>query len=59
MEYKELKKKQRRLERYYINKQIKDFGLQGNSVQEEDVDMVGDVLLQGDFLVDDFFEEGI
>ena len=59
MEHKELKKKQRRSERYYTNKQTKDSGSQGNSVQEEDVDMVGDVSLQGDLSADDPSEEGI
>lgn len=59
MEHKELKKKQRRSERYYTNKQTKDSGSQGNSVQEEDVDMVGDVSLQGDLSADDPSEEGL
>lgn len=59
LEHKELKKKQRRSERYYTNKQTKDSGSQGNSIQDEEVDMVGDVSLQGDLSVDDPSEEGI
>lgn len=59
LEHKELKKKQRRSERYYTNKQTKDSGSQGNSIQDEEVDMVGDVSLQGDLSVDDPSEEGL
>ena len=58
LEHKELKKKQRRSERYYTNKRTKDSGSQGNSMQDEDVDMVGDVSLQGDLTPDDRSEEG-
>ena len=56
LEHKELKKKQRRSERYYTNKQTKDSGSQ--SVHDDDVDMVGDVSLQGELTPDDRSEEG-
>ena len=56
LEHKELKKKQRRSERYYTNKQTKDS--QSTSVHEDDVDMVGDVSLQGELTPDDRSEEG-
>ncbi|XP_078378172.1 uncharacterized protein LOC144661321 [Oculina patagonica] len=59
LEHKELKKKQRRSERYYTNKQTKDSGSQGNSVHDDDVDMVGDVSLQGELTPDDHSEEGL
>ena len=59
LEHKELKKKQRRSERYYTNKQTKDGGSQNDSVQGDDVEMVGDVSLQDDLTQeDDRSEEG-
>ena len=58
LEHKELKKKQRRSERYYTNKQTKDSGSQSTSVHDDDVDMVGDVSLQGELTPDDRSEEG-
>lgn len=58
MEHKELKKKQRRSERYYTNKQTKDTGSQNDSIQEDDVEMVGDVSLQDEFTTEDPSEEG-
>ena len=58
LEHKELKKKQRRSERYYTNKQTKDTGSQNDSVQGDDVEMVGDVSLQDELTPDDRSEEG-
>lgn len=59
LEHKELKKKQRRSERYYTNKQTKDGGSQNDSLQGDDVEMVGDVSLQDDLTQeDDRSEEG-
>lgn len=58
LEHKELKKKQRRSERYYTNKQTKDSGSQGNGAQEDEVDMVADVSLQGELTPDNHSEEG-
>lgn len=58
LEHKELKKKQRRSERYYTNKQTKDSGSQSTSVHDDDVDMVVDVSLQGELTPDDRSEEG-
>lgn len=58
LEHKELKKKQRRSERYYTNKQTKDTGSQNDSIQEDDVEMVGDVSLQDEFTTEDPSEEG-
>lgn len=60
LEHKELKKKQRRSERYYTNKQTKDGGSQNDSLQGDDVEMVGDVSLQDDLTQeDDRSEEGL
>lgn len=59
LEHKELKKKQRRSERYYTNKQTKDTGSQNDSIQEDDVEMVGDVSLQDEFTTEDPSEDGI
>ena len=58
LEHKELKKKQRRSERYYTNKQSKDSGSQNDSVQGDEVEMVGDVSLQDELTPDDRSEEG-
>lgn len=58
LEQKELKKKQRRSERYYTNKQTKDSESQNDSVHGDDVEMVGDVSLPEDFTPDDRSEEG-
>ena len=57
LEHKELKKKQRRSERYYTNKQSKD-GSQNDSVQGDDMEVVEDVSLQEEFTPDDRSEEG-
>lgn len=57
LEHKELKKKQRRSERYYTNKQTKDLGSRGTSLHDDD-DMVGDVSLQGELTPEDHSEEG-
>ena len=57
LEHKELKKKQRRSERYYTNKQTKDSGSQSTGLHDDD-DMVGDVSLQGELTPDDRSEEG-
>lgn len=59
LEQKELKKKQRRSERYYTNKQTKDSESQNDSVHGDDVEMVGDVSLPEDFTPDDRSEEGL
>lgn len=59
LEHKELKKKQRRSERYYTNKQTKDTGSQNDSVHGDDVEMVGDVSLQDELTPDDRSEEGL
>lgn len=58
LEQKELRKKQRRSERYYTNKQTKDSASQNDSVQGDDVEMVGDVSLQDELAADDRSEEG-
>lgn len=59
LEHKELRKKQRRSERYYTNKHTKDTGSQNDSIQGDDVEMVGDVSLQDEFEPDDPSEEGL
>jgi len=59
LEQKELRKKQRRSERYYTNKQTKDSASQNDSVQGDDVEMVGDVSLQDELAADDRSEEGL
>ena len=57
LEQKELKKKQRRSERYYTNKQSKDDS-HNDSVQGDDMEVGEDVSLQEEYTPDDRSEEG-
>ena len=58
MEHKELKKKQRRSERYYTNKATRDAGSQNNSIPGDDVGDIVDVSLQEELTPEDRAEEG-